>query len=119
MSRPDKETGKTRLQVLRDIYQQTGVLAAELSELPAVPLEVSHLWTWFCELGAARQVGMDANAISWSDMHAYFALKRIAPEPWELDAIRALDDAYMRSRSDAPSAVVKKAGALKGALKRK
>ena len=37
--------------------------------------------------------------ISWADMDAYFRLWRIAPQAWELRAIRRLDAEYLESRS--------------------
>lgn len=105
---------KTRLQVYRDIYRQTGVLAQELKALPAIPVEAEHVWEWFCELGGARTNGMAINPIAWADMAAFFTLIRVRPDPWELRAIRALDDAYLESRSDnAKGGVVTGAKAMK------
>lgn len=82
-----------------------------------MPVETQHVWRWFCALGSARTSAMATNPISWSDMHAYFALHRICPEAWEIDAIRGLDEAYMISRSEGgATAVVKGAQAFKDAI---
>lgn len=50
--------------------------------------------------------------ISWADMQAYFGLMKIRPHRWEVDAVRALDDAFLDSRNK-PKSVAKGAGALK------
>jgi len=115
---PDK-TGKTRLQILHEIRSQTGVVAPQLRDLPDVPLEGAHVWRWFCDLGSARSSGMAINPISWNDMNAYFTLQRITPAQWELAAIRALDDAYLKSRDKGSAVVVKGAKGLNSMMTRK
>lgn len=105
---------KTRLQVYRDVYRQTGVLAPELEALPVLPVEAEHVWEWFCELGGARSNGMEINPISWADIAAFFGLIRVRPNPWEFRAIRALDRAYIESRAyDEKGGVVAGAKAMK------
>lgn len=116
LSKPDKRTGKTRLQILLDIQRQTGVTAPELKDLPEVPSEAAHVWRWFCALGGARGSGMAINPIAWSDMTAFFALAGVKPAGWEVEAIRGLDDAYLLSRTDDKGGVVKGAKALKGRM---
>lgn len=109
--RPDfHQKGKTRLQVLRDVQRQTGIVAEELSNLPSVPFEAAHVWEWFRELSDARQVGMDVSPIAWADISAYFALRRVEPQQWEIDAIRLIDEAYLESRAEKTAG-----GAVKGA----
>jgi hypothetical protein len=114
MSRPD-ESGKTRLQVLHEIYVQTGVLSKELINMPKVPGETAHIWEWFCDLSGARTSGMVINPISWADMQGYFFLHRLAPERWEVRALRLVDEAYLLSRlNDSRNAVVKNAKGMRG-----
>lgn len=113
LSKVDKATGKTRLQTIHEIAKQTGVLAPELEHPVHLPLEAEHLWRWYADLDAGRSAGFDLNPISWSDMRAYFALHRLRPKPWELQALRALDDAYLGSRTNAPTQKATGAGALR------
>ena len=88
-------------------------MAPELANLPEMPDGAWHVWEWYSDLSGARSTGMAVNAISWSDIDAYFRLRRIQPERWEVDAIRALDDAFLASRLDKVNGAVKGAGALK------
>lgn len=46
-----------------------------------------RVWDWFWELDKGRQVGMEANAISWGDIGEWQRVTGATPEPWELAAI--------------------------------
>ena len=67
-------------------------------ELP--PMEVAHLWGWFCELHAGRQAGFGPGPITWEAMSAWAALTRRTPAPWEVDAIRQLDAAWLTAAQE-------------------
>lgn len=57
---------------------------------------------------------MALNPIAWSDMAGYFDLIRVRPERWEIEAIRAMDSAYLASRDDSqPQAAVTGASGMK------
>lgn len=56
---------------------------------------------------------MAINAFSWSDIQAYFSLKRIHPMAWELDAVVRVDDAFLASRYDNKTGTTKSAKSLK------
>jgi hypothetical protein len=113
LSKPDPKTGKTRLRLLTEIRQQTGVVAPELQNMPELPRGTEHIWSWYCELDSKRQAGMNVNALSWSDIRAYFDLKRIHPSTWELQALVRLDDAFLASRFDDRVGTVKSADMMK------
>lgn len=53
---------------------------------------------------------MDVSPIAWSDIRAYFELRKIDPKQWEIDAIRLIDEAYLESRADKTAG-----GVVKGA----
>jgi hypothetical protein len=74
------------------------------------------VWEWYQDLSAARGAGFSINAIAWTDMWAFFDLKRFRPEPWEVQAIRALDDAFLMSRLDATTSAVAGAKTLKNQM---
>jgi hypothetical protein len=112
LSKPDK-SGKTRLRTLLEIKAQTGVVAPELKALPEIPFGTTHIWQWFSDLDSKRQAGMAINALSWSDIEAYFRLRRIIPMQWELDAIVKLDNAFLASRYDNTTGRAKGASSLK------
>lgn len=116
MSKLDEKTGKTRLRLLHEIREQTGVVAPELQALPELPRGTEHVWRWYCELDAKRQAGVSVNALSWGDIQAYFALKRIEPTAWELETLVKVDDAFLASRYDNKAGVTKTAKGLKRQL---
>lgn len=113
LSKPDEKTGKTRLRLLTEIREQTGIVAPELEALPELPDETAHIWQWFVDLSSARSAGFSINAISWTDIWSFFALKRIQPDPWEVQTLRAIDDAFIFSRIDKASGATADAKSLK------
>lgn len=113
LSKPDK-SGKTRLKILIEIREQTGVVAPELAALPAVPRETEHLWRWFTDLSRRRGAGMGIEALSWPEIDSYCQLMGLHPHRWELRALTDLDDAFLASRLDNKVGVVKGAKALGG-----
>jgi len=57
-----------------------------------IPDILYDLWIHFQALASGRQVGMEGNPISESDIQAYCLNRRIQFEEWELKAIRLLDN---------------------------
>jgi hypothetical protein len=92
---------------------QTGVVAPELKDLPSLPLGTEHIWRWFCDLDAKRTSGWSMNPITWSDIHAYFGIRRVRPQPWELTALARLDDTFITSRIKPVAGSAQGAKALK------
>jgi len=63
---------------------------------PALPAACAYVWTWFCELHAARgyhQAG--PNPISYAELDAWARLTGRRLTPWEVAALRTLDQAWM------------------------
>jgi hypothetical protein len=106
LTRPEQDTGKSRLQILLDIRAQTGVIAKELREAPQMSTAVQHVWGWFCDLSRGRTAGMTINAIGWADMRAFFDLIGVKPLRWEISALRRIDDAFIESRLGTPTAKI-------------
>lgn len=95
------------------------MVAPELASLPQVPLETAHIWRWFLDLNGPRGAAFTVNPISWADTAAYFNLKRIRPDPWEIDLLRSLDDAYLAIQNGETDSAVASAKALRGQMKTK
>lgn len=70
-----------------------------LAERPAFPDCLQHAWNWFEELSAARQSGMTANPISYTEIAAWAALNRLTPTRFEVACIKVLDMEYMEAIS--------------------
>ena len=64
-----------------------------------IPPEAEDVWLWFLDLDRTRQVGMQANPISYSEISAYAGMTRIELEPWQVAAIRTLDDIALAART--------------------
>lgn len=80
----------------------TGRRPPELDEAPPLPIGAASVWAWFLELSAARRAsGFGVSPIVWADLAAYFGLKGVRPRAWELSALRALDNAFIRAASEA------------------
>lgn len=87
--------------------------------MPPLPIEAIHVWDWFNDLHARRQAGMTINALSWSDIRAYFQVRRIEPAKWEIDALAQLDDHFLMSRLDKTAGKAATASKVANVLKRK
>lgn len=67
------------------------------------PFVLSDLFDWFCDLRTARKHnGYSLMAIEYSEMQAYFSMRGISVEKWQIDVIRMLDslslDAHRESK---------------------
>lgn len=67
---------------------------------PPLPPEVRHLWQTFLELHRTRPAGFGVSPISFTELDAWQRLKRWPLEPWEVEAIRKLDDIWIESQVD-------------------
>ena len=54
-------------------------MAPELKTLPRLPFGSEHIWHWYNELDYRRTSGFSINPLTWSDIHAYFAMLRVRP----------------------------------------
>jgi len=67
---------------------------------PELPPHAGYLWNTFVELSSCRApTGFGSAPISFSEIDAYCRMKRTSLLPWEVDAIRALDEAFIQTGS--------------------
>lgn len=59
---------------------------------PAFPAALDYLWRWFIDLRAA---GKADEPVGYGEIHAWRALTGARPTPWEVAALRALDNAWL------------------------
>lgn len=95
LDRPD-ESGTTVRAALTRVHQQTGELPDELRDEPRLPRAVQHVYLWFVELAAARRSGFGPDPIAFAEIQAWATLTLRQPRPWEVRAIRAMDDKILR-----------------------
>jgi hypothetical protein len=62
---------------------------------PELPPAGRHLWMVFSDLHSTRQVGMDVNPITFTEIGFYSELTGMDLDPWEVIAVRAIDDAFI------------------------
>ena len=81
-----------------------GRLPDELANAPPMPAEMAHVWRWFCELHASRTHGQfGAFPIGYGEIAAWAALTGVSPKPYEVTALRAIDDAFLTPDKKVPS----------------
>ncbi|API58100.1 hypothetical protein BSL82_01300 [Tardibacter chloracetimidivorans] len=67
-----------------------------LADAPALPDGLEALWEDFAELSASRgSTGMGPMRITYLDIDAYMRVTRRRFDPWELEAIRRADHAFL------------------------
>ena len=92
--RPD---GATEREHLLSVERQMGRRPTALDG-PAPPVDGTHVWAWFLELSAGRgSNGFGPNPISWFDLLAWTALTGTIIRPAEIEAIMALDRAWLKA----------------------
>lgn len=65
---------------------------------PKVPDAAVHLWGWFWQLNDARPEGFSsAGPLTFGEIAAWAGLTGITPHPWEVEALKAMDRAYLAS----------------------
>jgi hypothetical protein len=93
-----QEDGCTLRDHLLSGYKQTGVKSPEL-EVENPPDEAEYVWGYFLSLAARRRFSEHGpERISWIDIQAWLNVTRTKIEPWELNAILAIDNAYFENR---------------------
>lgn len=82
---------------LENAYRQTGILPDMLANAPACPPGCADLWRDFMALHTTRgSGGMGApDCISWPALDAYQRINGVRFEPWQIDALRQADAAYL------------------------
>lgn len=75
------------------VQQQTGVTPQMLLDAPALPEGCESLWDAFRELHACR--GSGPQRITYLDIDAYQRVNGVRFAPWQLDAIRQADAAFL------------------------
>jgi hypothetical protein len=65
---------------------------------PKVPGAAAHLWGWFWQLSNARPEGFSsAGPLTFGEIAAWAGLTGARPQAWEVEALKAMDRAYLAS----------------------
>jgi hypothetical protein len=91
--------GSTEREHLESVERQTGKRPPSLDG-PPLPPDGEHVWRWFVALSGGRGGnGFGPNPIGWVDLAAWISLTGIIVRPAELEAIMAVDRAWMEVQS--------------------
>lgn len=63
-----------------------------LLDVPPLPPETEHLWSWFITLHPSRPPD---RPLSFPEIDAWARLTGETPAPWEVAALRAVDRAWL------------------------
>ncbi len=87
--------GGTVYDHLIQLYNQTGIID-DMLNFGWYIKELDYIVDWFYQLGATRAISESGpGAITFRDIIAWRELLLIDIHPWEVQAIRSLDDAYL------------------------
>jgi hypothetical protein len=88
--------GTTIRDQLNNVWRQTGIKPKELDQLIELPESCKLCWNWFLSLNRTRPVSMQACAITYLEIKAFFDLQGIEPQPEEVDMIVLFDSIAMK-----------------------
>jgi len=91
MSKEKPDLG-TRKKALLDRAERSGERSPRLDAVK-IPEGFRYLWDLFWELRRGLQAGLAGVSVTWRDMADYTAVTGIAFDPFEVEAIMAMDDA--------------------------
>lgn len=60
---------------------------------PPCPDALRYLWDWYGDISRGRQIGEHPAKLSSQEIKAWCDLEGVRLKPWELKAVRRLDDA--------------------------
>jgi len=64
---------------------------------PPCPVELQHVWHWFCELDRQRgSNGFGVNPLAFTEIAAWADLTSRSPRPFEMDLLLKLDADAMK-----------------------
>jgi len=91
-----QEDGVPLIDHLLAVEEKSGQTPQVLLDAPACPPGCEELWRIFGELHSCRgNNGFGPTRITYSDLDAFQRVSGIVLQPWELDAIRAADRAFL------------------------
>lgn len=98
-----QEDGHTLREHLVAAWKQSGIKPQELKAVPVLPDLVAYLWSYYLKLHSRRvNYGWGHVPLSYLEVEAWARLNKLVLDPWELDAILEIDDAYIASVAKAP-----------------
>ena len=102
LSQP-QDDGAPMLAHLQAYQRRTGKVHEKLIDAPELPAGCEGLWPDFLELHDSRgSTGFGAMRITFADMDAWQRVRGAALPPWQVDAIRRADNAWLSDFAPKP-----------------
>jgi len=90
-----RSDGSTLKAHLTQAYKASGKKPKELEE-SRPPEAFMYLWQWFWELDHTRDRALANSPLSYQEIYYWQKLCEIKLFPWELEALRLMDKAYIK-----------------------
>lgn len=82
-------------------YKATGIMPDRLANEIELPRSVAHVWGYFCNLHSERASnGIGLSRITSTAIKDWCFVTRTKLEPWEVKAIKHIDNLWMESIND-------------------
>lgn len=95
-----QDDGATLREHYEALAERSGRTVAEIAGLSECPHGCELLWRDFMALSSTRgSNGFSVLRLSWAEIEAYQRLHGFRFAPWEIEAIRRLDSAFMEQAS--------------------
>ena len=92
--RPDGSSKRDNLKIVAKV---TNTVPNELRDLPELPESAAHVWEWFLDINETRSAKTHM-PFSYSEILAWQELKKEKLSRWEVDALKALDRAFLNRK---------------------
>ncbi len=93
--------GITEREHLEQVERQTGHTPKALDNPTEFPKLLLYVWSAFCSLNSARTAGFSGpNPITYSELNAWKELTETPLKAWDIQAIKRLDQVYLRAVND-------------------
>jgi hypothetical protein len=101
LAAPIEEDGEPLINHLLAIQERSGQTPQALLDAPVCPAGCEELWRVFSELHSCRgSTGFGPMRITYTDIDAFQRVSGTALQPWERDAIRSADAAYLNDYAE-------------------
>lgn len=82
---------------MASVRRQRGIKPSEAEKPPPLPRAAAPIWRVFRELHCTRAGGFGPGPITYTEIEAYMRVMCTPLLPWEIQALRQVDNAYLQS----------------------
>jgi len=95
------DNGISQREHLRQVERQTGYTPKALDNPTHFPSLLMYIWAAFCSLNSARTAGFSGpNPITYTELHHWKELTGTPLSAWDVQALKRLDQVYLRTAAD-------------------